>query len=75
MIFSNAGKLSLETLGKLGFLPKTNWLGENPFTFFNEFLALTAQATAISKSHLVSSMVLATVKPRIALCLSTRPLL
>ena len=42
---------------------------------FNKFLALTTQETASCRSQLMSSIVLVTVKPRMALCLSIKPLL
>ena len=45
------------TEGKFGFLPKTNWLGESPYTLCREFLTLTAQARAISNGHFVSATI------------------
>ena len=60
---------------KFRFFPKTSWFGEKPWTFFKEFLALTAQETASCKSQLMSSSVLATARPRTALCFSIKLLL
>ena len=37
--------------GSLGLLPMANWQEENPWMLEREFLALTHQATASSKSH------------------------
>ena len=37
--------------GSLGLLPMANWQEENPGMLEREFLALTHQATASSKSH------------------------
>ena len=57
---SSTGGLFKATDGKFRFLPKTNSLGLNPCTVLRVFLALTAQATATSNEHLVSSRVLMT---------------
>ena len=43
--------------------------------FSKEFLALAAQETASCKSHLMSSIVLVTVRPKTALFFSIKPLL
>lgn len=64
----------MPAVGKLRFLLNTNLFGENLLMFFKDFLALATHATS-PKSCLVSSMVFETVKPRIALFLSARPLL
>ena len=75
VLFSKAGSRSSHTFGKFRFFPKTSLFGEKPWTFFYEFLSLTAQETASCKSHLMYSIVLVTVRPRMALCLSIKPLL
>ena len=72
---SNAGSLSFRKEGRLGFLPKTSWLGLNPWTLWNVFLALIAHASAISKLQCVSSRVFFTIFPDILLCCSFNPLL
>ena len=41
----------------------------------NEFLALIAQARAVSQSHFPSSLIFSNVSVRMQLCLSQRPLL
>lgn len=40
---------------------QVDWGGEKPLPFLREFLALKAQATATSKSQLISSIVLQTI--------------
>ena len=75
VLFSKAGSRSSHTFGKFRFFPKTSLFGEKPWTFFYEFLSLTAQETASCKLHLMYSIVLLTVRPRMALCFSIKPLL
>lgn len=54
---------------------QVDWGGEKPLPFLREFLALKAQATATSKSQLISSIVLQTINLRKTLWRSTRSLL
>ena len=55
---SNAGSLSFRKVDTLGFLPKTSWLGLNPWTLWSEFLIFIAHASAISKLQCMSSQIL-----------------
>ena len=71
----NAGNLSCCTPGMVGFLPNTNWYGENPCTFVNVFFALAAHATAQLTLHLVSSRSFSTISTTTPLWRSQRPLL
>ena len=75
VLFSNAGGRIVSLFGLSGFLLGTSWFGEKPLSFVIEFLALSAQATAIPKSQLVAVMVLVTVKHTTVLCRSISPLL
>ena len=72
---SNAGSLSFRKEGRLGFVPKTIWLGLNPRALWSVFLALITHASAILKLQYISSGVFFTISPNIPLCHSFSPLL
>ena len=68
----SAGALLLIIDGRLGFVLMAIWSGEKLWLLEREFLALTHQATASSKSHWVSSKTLSRMSASIRLCLSTK---
>ena len=71
----SAGSWLIKREGRLGFLPKTSWLGLLPCKLLRVFLVLTAHDSATSKLYQVSSNVFLTISPRAQLCLSFNPLL
>ena len=73
---SNAGSLSFRKEGRSGFLPKTIWMGQNPWTLWSMFLVLIiAHASTIWKLQCLSSGVFFTISPKIPLCHLFNPLL
>ena len=74
LLFKTSIKSSV-TFGKFVFSPNTSRFREKAWTFLREFLSLTDQTTATSKSQLTSLIILETVNLSTLLWHSTRPLL